>query len=364
MRIGIVYHQFISEGGLERYLMGFVRSLVGMGHEVEVVTARTDEGTLGSGAKVHMVPGGRIRTARDLFRFDEGAGRVVADLDTDIVLGFGRTTRQDIHRAGGGCHKVYSRLLPPHRQKRRKNRAELDLEEKLYTGGGTRHFVVNSHLVLRQLVEEYGVSEDRLTVIRTAVDAGRFAPDPGGGVRARVRERLGSVPGRPVFLYAARGHRRKGLGVLLDAFPTEVADLWVAGPQPGFGFRRRLRDGIRFLGPERELADLLRAADFFVHPTRYDACANTVLQSMSCGLPALVSLRDGASEFVEAGVNGFLLEDPESVTAVREAVLAAIATPEDRLREMGENARRTVAPLTWERHVEEWLELIGRLRGE
>ncbi|MFT5467389.1 MAG: UDP-glucose:(heptosyl)LPS alpha-1,3-glucosyltransferase, partial [Verrucomicrobiales bacterium] len=95
--------------------------------------------------------------------------------------------------------------------------------------------------------------------------------------------------------------------------------------------------------------------------TLYDACANTVLQAMATGLPAIVSSRDGASDFIEDRKTGIRLENPED----REELLARVrqildSTPEERLR-VGANARQRIAHQTWSQHVQDWLELIDRL---
>ncbi|MDG2123441.1 MAG: glycosyltransferase family 4 protein [Verrucomicrobiales bacterium] len=361
MKAGIVYHQFISDGGLERYLLGLVRALIQRGHEVEVVTARSDDGVAGCGAKVHVLPGGRVKTAGELVAFDDASHDAVGKLGVDVVLGFGRTTRQDVHRAGGGCHKVYSRLLSERRAKREKNLAELELEEKLYMGSGTKSFVVNSKKVRDELREEYGVDDEKIVVVRTPVDAARFSPDRGGDVRARVRRELKVGERANVLLFASREHGRKGLDVLVEAVRGMEVELWVAGAPISLSRRMKAGKNVRYVGDQSDLVDLCRAADWFVHPTKYDACANTVLQSMACGLPGLISVNDGAREFVKEGENGFLLEAPQDAAAVRGAIERALATAPGERAAMGKAARAEVVPLTWEKHVEGWLDILEGL---
>jgi len=358
VKIAVVYHQLIGQGGLENYLLEFVRALVAAGHDVHAVTAVADDMGRAAGARIHILPGGRPKTSAKLRGFDRKSADFIDTLGADIVLGFGRTTRQDIHRAGGGCHRVYSRMLSPLKRWRPKNRAELSLEETLYTGGGTRHFVVNSEMVARQLEREYSVPRGNVTVIPTAVD-----------IEKHSRGEPSRLPGEnPVFLFVSREHRRKGLRALLEAFAGVPGrpELWIAGPPLDRGFRGqvdRLGVGarIRELGGEGDLVDAYRSADVFVHPTLYDACANTVLQSMACGLPGIVSARDGAAEYIDDGVNGWRLEDPEGVQGLREMLVRAIDTSSERRMAMGEAARARVSGNTWETHVGDWLELISRI---
>ena len=69
--------------------------------------------------------------------------------------------------------------------------------------------------------------------------------------------------------------------------------------------RRRLAAVRRVLGDQlvvvkgADVEDTLVGGDVLVHPTRYDASANVVLQAMACGVPPVTTLRDGAAEIIE-----------------------------------------------------------------
>lgn len=368
MRIGLIYHQFRSDaGGLERYLKGFAEHLSDEGHELVLVGSSFDDAfTSIKDAQLHEISCSGTKSKR-MRQFAERSAAGIAELGVDVTLGFGRTYAQDLHRAGGGCHKVYSRFLPAHKRLRPKNRIELDLEEKLYRGAETRHFVVNSTLVGQQLEHEYGVPDSRITTIHTPVDATRFAPaENRAAAKAKICESLGTDPERPACLFVSLNHRRKGLAALLKVWGELDADLWIAG-KPLRSAQKRLiqsrgtRDQIHVLGQTGDVVSYYQAADGFLHPTLYDACANTVLQSMSCGLPGLISSRDGASEFVRDGENGFLLGDPTNSSEVLRGIRRILdLSSRDRVR-VAAAARQTVAPLTWAVHLEKWRAAIGRI---
>lgn len=359
MRLALLYHQFTKGGGLEGYLGELGGALRGAGHELVLVTSRIDAAARGWADEVRLIaPGWSSRGT--LARFAERSAALVPELGVDAVLGFGRTWRQDLHRAGGGCHWHYSQMLPWWKRGRLKNRLELALERRLYTGGETRHFIVNSAKVRAELAEAYEVAPERVSVIHTAVDAQRWQPAGDAATRAAWRQALGMRGAEPQLLFASLDHRRKGLGTLLRAL-AEVpqAQLWVAGQtlDPWRGAIRRLGLAGRVRGIGR--ADLLpwyQAADWFVHPSHYDACANTVLQSMACGLPGVISAADGAVEFVREGVNGTVLRDPASAEELAERLRWALARSPGERAALGEAARATVLPLTWAAHLERWLE--------
>ncbi|MGI8602254.1 MAG: glycosyltransferase family 4 protein [Verrucomicrobiales bacterium] len=357
MRFAVAYHQIISVGGLEGYLMGFIQQMKDRGHEILLVTSQTDTAARSLGVPIREVALRRWPKSLRLIRFSSLVERLGPELEVDLVLGFGRTVSQDVHRAGGGCHASYSKLLPWHKRWSLKNRMELTLEQLLYTSGRTRHFVVNSKMVAGQLSKVYGVAEERISVIHTPVDSRHFRPpDP------RQRRE------RSVVLFVSSHHRRKGLDALLAALSAVPdAQLWIAGAPLSLKYRAlvgrfALCERVRWLGQVKDLAALYRRAAFLVHPTLYDACANTVLQAMASGLPSLVSVADGASEFIDPGVNGFLLKYPADFRALSVALRSALALSPEEREKMGVAARDRVLPLTWDAHIDAWISLCETLR--
>lgn len=362
----MVYHQMIGRGGLERYVLGLAGALSGRGHEVRLVTARTDEAAEGLGLEVTRIGLMGVPKWARLWMFARKVARERARAG-EVVLGFGRTWKQDIHRAGGGCHGLYSELLPWWRRWGLRNRVELGLERRLYRGGETRWYVVNASPVAGQLARRYGVPESRFVVIHTAVDTERFSPGPGGD---RTGRGLRAPGGPPVFLFVSSNHRRKGLPTLVNALGSVPnAQLWVVGAGLSGRDRRLVEhvgvsDRVRAWGEVEDLVPFYREADWFVHPTLYDACANTVLQSMACGLPGLISVADGASEFVRDGENAYLLQEPGSPACLEAAMRLALALDPEARGRMARTARATVLPLTWETHVASWEALCQRVLDE
>jgi len=371
MKLGLIYHQFTPAGGLEKYLIEFTQQLTRLGHEVHVLTSRVDP-RVREALKVtwHELPRPGGSPMLRLWHFDRVAACEGKALPVDLTIGFGRTTTHDLHRAGGGAHAMYSRLLPWYKRWTPKNYLELVLEKKLYQGGGTRHFVLNSARVMAQIQGLYPAAKDRGTVIHTAVESALFKPAENRRAhREAVCEKLHTDPWRPVGLFVSLSHRRKGLDALLRAWKGVDATLWIAGKPLGAEWQQKIQalgiaDRIRALPVTNDLTALYKAADWFVHPTMYDACANTVLQSMSSGLPGLISVNDGAVDHVHDGVNGFLLRKPQDETDLHERLQYAFSLDEDQRAEMGHKARETMLPLTWDAHVTAWMQTFRQLRGE
>ena len=369
MKLALIHYQFIRSGGLENYLIEFATRLSDAGHQIEVVAARiAPEVQAKLGAPVHRVPLVSGSKVLAMWQFARGAAGLAKTLPVDVTIGFGRTYAHHLHRAGGGCHAIYSRLLPVWKRYEPKNLLELQLERRLYTSGETKGYVTNSARVAAQLQGLYKTPADRFRTIYTAVDTSVFRPAVD---RAAQREficrKMQTDPGKPVLLFVSLSHRRKGLDALLAAMREIDATLWIAGRPLGRWYETMIKTQgiaarIRAIPVTNSLIDLYQSADWFVHPTLYDACANTVLQSMACGLPGLISVQDGAVDHVCDGMNGLMLFHPQDVMELAARIKQALALSESERHAMGSSAQETMQALTWQRHLSEWEEQLAAVK--
>lgn len=86
-----------------------------------------------------------------------------------------------------------------------------------------------------------------------------------------------------------------------------------------------------------DLPSYYQSADLYVSASHSDGTSISLLESLACGTPALVSDIPGNREWVEPGVQGWWFPDG-NVQALAQAVLQAAAARE-RLSEMGSAAR-------------------------
>ena len=366
MKLALIYHQFIRSGGLENYLIEFATRMADAGHGIELVASRiAPEVQAKLNAPVHRVPLVSGSKMLAIWQFARVSARLARALPAAVTIGFGRTYAHQMHRAGGGCHAVYSRLLPVWKRYALKNLLELQLERRLYTSGETRQYVTNSARVSAQIQGLYKTPAERFTTIYTAVDTTIFRPAVD---RAAQREficrKMQTDPDKPVLLFVSLSHRRKGLDSLLTAMKNIDATLWIAGRPLGRWYEAQIKtegiaDKIRAIPVTNSLIDLYQSADWFVHPTLYDACANTVLQSMACGLPGLISVQDGAVDHVCDGMNGLMLFHPQDVAELTGRINRALSLSPEERHAMGSAAQETMQALTWERHISQWESLMA-----
>ena len=323
MHVALVHMRSARVGGTESYLNQVSRNLCERGHEVTIV-CRSHEDAPDPRVRFVVLHRLALGGAARIVAFARDVERHVREAAYDLVVGLGRTWSQDVIRVSGGCHATYLERAHPYSTSRLgrwlgpglarispKHRAILAIEARALAPGAARCVIVNSDLVRRDVVARYGGDPARIRLIRNGVDLARFHPRHRDQSGRELRERLGiSGPG-PVVLFLGSNYGRKGLDVLLEAFPAFLrehpgAKLLVVGadadPAGWKGHARSLSidSAVHFLGKRGDTEACYGAADLYVLPTRYDSFAYTVLEALASGVPVVVSDGAGASEVVDA----------------------------------------------------------------
>ncbi len=198
--------------------------------------------------------------------------------------------------------------------------------------------VMSSHA--RNTFLERGFAPDRVFALNPYLDVAEFP-------EATFRE--------PVFrvCFVGRLVLGKGFHHVIEAFrsaglPDSELVLWGGtGERPVHLLFQRLLAGARGIVhrpvPIRSvgLAEVFGRASVFVHPSLADGFGYSVAEAMASGLPAIVTRTTGAADWIQDGVNGFIVE-PGDLDALRDRLVWCHAHP-GRLAEMGRAARATVA---------------------
>lgn len=193
-----------------------------------------------------------------------------------------------------------------------------------------------------QLAALYGADAQRIEVVPPGVDHRVFTP-AAPAARAELRRGLGLDDG-PVLCFVGRIQPLKGpeLAVRVLAELEEHPDahlLVVGGPSGPDGARYRrevaalavglgVSDRVRFVPPQphRRLADLYRAADVCLVPSRSESFGLVALEAAACGTPVVAAAVGGLRSLVVDGETGFLVEGREPAEFAR-PVRALLADP-------------------------------------
>ncbi len=319
LTIGFVRRGFSPSGGAEAYLKRLAAGVVERGHEVRLYTSGDWPPNEWSFGRITRVG------AQSAIGFADELENVAARSQCDVLMSLERIWRCDVYRAGDGVHRAWleRRVLVAGRfQKLRhifnpKHSAALRLERSLFEGGACR-VIANSQMVKNEIVRFYGFPADKIDVVYNGVPI--RASESDGETRAQARKALGLRAEGVVALFAGTGWERKGLRFAINTIEAsgKKIRLLVAGR----GDERKFRSArVQFVGEVKDMLPFYRAADIFLLPTIYDPFSNACLEALAAGLPVITTRANGFSEIIETGVHGSIIDHPQNIDAIREALL-------------------------------------------
>src|SRR5262249_31035211 len=157
MRIAFM-HRSLSGGGTEADLRRMATGLAARGHSLHVFAASADAPP--PGVVAHRVPIARAGRWARLVSFALVAPRLVAGGRWDVVVGFGRTPRQDVVRVGGGTHRSFLAAMAAAGHRRGGgpyHRTLLALERRMFAPEGHRRVLAVSRRVADEVTRDYAV---------------------------------------------------------------------------------------------------------------------------------------------------------------------------------------------------------------
>lgn len=221
-----------------------------------------------------------------------------------------------------------------------------------------------SRRVKQELMDSFGLPEERIDLIYRGVDSDQFSPAHRLRVRAELRARLGIPPAHAAAIFVGNTFRRKGLGVLLRAMnlirPHERPHLIVVGATTDGDLslsaaKKQAWDlGIspwcHFTGRADRVEEMYAAADFLAFPTWYEPFGQVITEAMASELPVICSRIAGAAELITEGREGLLIAHPQDPGEIAARMRALAADPTLRER-LGQAGRRLAVEQTWDREA-------------
>lgn len=339
LRLALIRQRYTPYGGAERFIERALCALTQQELDITLIAREWQATNLAINANSWRylkcnpsAPTWRGRAARDR-SFAVAVQALLAREKYDLTQTHEKIPGCDIYRAGDGVHaawleqlarsdgffgKLYHSISPYHRY-------QIEAENKLYNHPQLKAVICNSQMVKLEIVSQYALNPGKIHVIYNGVDNDMFSPDLSRQFRASERARLRIDEQATVLLFVGNGFKRKGLPQLLSAFANMRRDavLVVVGADRNsrtmLKLARQLNIAARvlFLGALTDVRPCYGMADAFVLPSRYDPCPNAVLEAMSSALPVLTSNSCGAKEWINHGVNGYVV-DALDCMAIRE----------------------------------------------
>ena len=245
----------------------------------------------------------------------------------------------------------------------------------------------------KDVMELYGVPEDRVQVIYNGIDPDFYAPT----FDESVLRKYGVDPMKPFVLFVGRITRQKGIAQLIQAIPLLREGVQVvlcagapdtpeiaAEAQTLIARVQAKREGVIWIQEmmqHSELRVLYTHATAFVTPSLYEPFGIINLEAMSCGTPVVGSAVGGIPEIIMDGVTGFLVPlqatsasnfeplHPAQFQADLAAKLNELLDHPELAKKMGaESRKRAVGVFSWKSIANQTLDfyqhVVSRYKNE
>lgn len=215
--------------------------------------------------------------------------------------------------------------------------------------------IINSASLRSEIRQHLDVDERKLRMIYEAVDHDLFKPGDQAGARAWAAASYGVS--KPFVLFVSSLWPYKNCEGLLRAWALARASmddraLVIVGPGRDKQYVAQLHqltadlgiaEDVNFVGGValEDTARFYRAADAFVYPSLNETFGLPILEAMACACPVVTS---DTSAMPETAGGAALLSDPRDPGTIAKALIEAVGSGRDRLREAG---LRRASQFTW-----------------
>jgi len=223
---------------------------------------------------------------------------------------------------------------------------------------------------IRQVLIRDGISEKKLTVIRSGVDTHRFDSIE---IPQDFRQRWG-IPVDAILVgtvAAFAGH--KDYPNFLDAASLickQRQDVWFMAVGEGelleamkrYARELNILERVILTGFQSQVGEFLKSFDIFVLASKKEGLGTSVLDAMSVGLPIIATRAGGIPEMIRHNENGMLvpIQDSESLA---KAILELADNPQKRIK-LAECAKSGVQEFDINQTIDQYIDLYKKLADE
>lgn len=376
MRIGIVTHKIGKGDGQGRVNYEVVKAALGKGYNVVAFSTEIDDDLLRNmNLKWYKISRSKMPTA--LIKYQIFAIKSYFEIkkhkrefDILIVNGFITYHKSDINVV----HFVHSSWINSIVHPSKGNNglwgkyqwlySYINSKLELFSFKKTKVIVPVSLKVQNEITDamKENSKKVRFETIYNGVDTIEFSPSSNNSIEMVLKNRENVIG----FFAGDLKTNRKNLDTILnsmvniDNFKLLVAGDTNSSPFPKMTKMLGIEEKVEFLGFRRDIAELMKEADFFVFPSRYEACSLVVLEALSSGLPVITTYQSGLGEIIIANEAGIIINDSEDIHALENALKSYVDNID--LRNLhSKNARKLAELNKWSEMGSRYLKLIESL---
>lgn len=172
---------------------------------------------------------------------------------------------------------------------------------------------------------------------------------------------------RKEIVSVTRLEKQKNVPMLIDAFarfkeihPDYILTIFGEGEERMVLEKKisdmRLNDSVFLPGRKQNVHELIVGAEVFAMASNFEGMSNSLIEAMCLGLPCISTKVSGATDLIEDGINGILV-DLEDTDGMFKAICEIVDNKEKAL-EIGKKASAIYDDLNVEKIAGQWLKYI------
>ena len=211
-----------------------------------------------------------------------------------------------------------------------------------FAAAGPHFAVITDQAALREFAQQYRLPPRFILTVARAYHTGhgRLPEYPGGN--------------NETLLQGYRKYREAG-----GTLPLVVVGREIERYLRARGFDDQALEGVHFTGfiPNLDIVKAYNLADFFILATLYESFPLPLIESLSCGCPAIVPITGGCRDLAETAARYI---DPLNPESIAEAMTALAGSPELR-RQMRAAGLERAKEFTWRKTAERTLAVLDSI---
>ncbi len=230
--------------------------------------------------------------------------------------------------------------------------------------GWGKKVIAISRVIARHMIDDFGVSPDRIRLVHRGVDLSQFPARPAkrdrsGPLRIVNVGRLSPIKGQVEFLksvHKMKSRLEQPFEVLLIGSEGKGKTKYTELLQKTIK-QLELESCVQMLGTRRDIAELIASSDLLVLSTLVpEAFGRVIIEAGAVGTPVLTTKLGGILDIIDHGQNGLLVE-PGDIEGMASGMMEILNNP-DRAAEMAANLRAKVErEFTLDQMVEKTLQV-------
>ncbi|MDQ0298194.1 glycosyltransferase involved in cell wall biosynthesis [Salibacterium salarium] len=213
------------------------------------------------------------------------------------------------------------------------------------------HVIVVGHDLEKQVMDDFQIPSDKVSVFSMGVDRKVFYPRP----MTDIHKKWDISPYEKHLLFVGNIIEEKGIGDLIEALPKvkqrfPTMRLHVVGPAKQESYLETLKERLQTLGlseqvdfhgpkSQNEVAEWMAAADVFILPSHIEGFGLVALEAMACHTAVVGTKTGGLAHLLDDGAG--VLTEPQQPDSLADNIVYVLNHDDER-KQLVEKAQEKV----------------------